>query len=276
MSRRVIADPVSRGRAGVGRPPLWECLSAAAGFAVLFSGALALRLHPNLLDRSAARILNRFAVEDGDGAINHLANAMTYPAVQGVAVVSLACGCWFMHSGSEVRRRLLRGSVAAVAAALAALVVQELIPVVLKPIFDPAAQVHPASVLGGIDSLRAAANPNSQSFPSERATLYAGVAIAVFASSRPIGTLALLASIVPELCRIYLGLHYPSDILGSFLLAAAIFWLMELEAPLGLDGPALRWERISPASFYTAAFAACYGLATAFEDLRTFLSMLRS
>jgi undecaprenyl-diphosphatase len=234
--------------------------------------AVALRLHPDVFDHAASRTLNRLAV--GNAKTSQLADVITFPAVQGLAIVSLACSSWFTRRSPNSKRRLVRGCVAAVLAAAAAHFLQESLPPVLKPIFDPNLKIHPADVLGTIDWLRANANPNSQSFPSERATLFAGVAIAVFAAHRPIGSVALALTVTTELCRVYLGMHYPSDMLGSVFLAAMVYWLVETTALFGLDDIVVKWERLSPPTFYGCAFIFCYGLVTAFEDVRTLLSVL--
>jgi membrane-associated phospholipid phosphatase len=254
------------------RSRIQRCLLSAMGFAGLLAAAIALRLHPDIFDRAVARAANRLAAPAS--ATSQLADLITYPSLQGVAVVSLACGCWFTGRSAGSRERLVRGCVAAVLAAAAAHFVQDSLPPVLKPIYDPGSQVRVPEVLGEIEWLRANSNPNSQSFPSERATLFAGVAIAVFAANRRIGSIALAVTAVTELCRIYLGLHYPSDILGSFFLAATIYWLVETTLLFGLDNVVIEWERSSPATFYGVAFAGCYGLATAFEDLRHLLAQL--
>jgi undecaprenyl-diphosphatase len=261
-----------RGMLLLNRPTIRRCLLNAIGFASLLAAAIALRLNPGVFDHMAARALNRLAA--GDITANQLANAITFPTLQGLAVVSLACGCWFTRTSPDSRERLVRGCVAAVLAAATAHFLQESLPPMLKPIFDPSLQIHPADVLGDIDSLRITSNPNAQSFPSERTTLYAGVAIAVCAASRPIGLIALVSTVTTELCRVYFGLHYPSDILGSFFLAAVMYWLVKTTAFFGFDHVAMKWERLSPASFYSVAFAGCYGLATAFEDVRNFLLLL--
>lgn len=254
------------------RPTTRRRLLNAIGFAGLLAIAIVLRLNPGVFDHAAARALNSLAA--GDGTANQLANAIIFPTLQGLVVVSLACGCWFTRTSPDSRERLLRGCVAAVLAAAAAHFVQGSLPPVPKPLFDPGLQIHPPDVLGDIDSLRASSNPYAQSFPSERTTLFAGVAIAVYAAYRPIGLIALIVTVATELCRIYLGLHYPSDILGSFFLAAMIYLLVETTALFGFDHLAMEWERSSPATFYSVAFAGCYSLATAFEGLRTVLPLL--
>ena len=245
----------------------------AIGFAGLLAVVTSLRLKPDMFDHVAARALNRLAAESG--AASHLANAITVPAVQGVAVVSLACGCWFARASPASRGQLLRGCAAAVLAAAAAHLLQELLPPVLKPLFDPALQLSPSDAWGDIGSLRASSNVDAQSFPSERATLFAGIAIAVRAACRPIGLVALVATATVELCRVRLGFHYPTDIAGSFVLAALMYVLVDMIPRFGIDHLAMTWERASPATFYCAAFAGCYGLATAFGDVRNILVLLR-
>jgi len=116
------------------RPTIRRCLLNAIGFAGLLAAAIALRLNPGVFDHTAARALNRLAA--GDITANQLANAITFPTLQGLAVVSLACGCWFTRTSPDSRERLVRGCVAAVLAAATAHFLQELLPPMLKPIFD--------------------------------------------------------------------------------------------------------------------------------------------
>ena len=260
--------PIVAGLAGCRRR-----LLNAIGLAGLLAVVTALRLKPDLFDHAAARAMNRLAAQSGEAG--QLANAITFPAVQGVAVVSLACGCWFARASPAARERLLRGCVAAVLAAAAAHFLQEALPPVRKPLFDPALQLDPLDAWGSLDELRASSNPYSQSFPSERTTLFAGIAIAVRASCRTVGLVALAATAAVELCRVYLGLHYPTDIVGSFVLAALVYVLVDTTPRFGLDHLTTNWERASPTTFYLVAFAGCYGLATAFEDVRTILPLLR-
>lgn len=245
----------------------------AVGLAALLASITALRLKPDALDHAVAGALNRLAAKSGTAT--RLADAITFPTVQGVAVMSLACGCWFARASPTNRERLLRGSVAAVLAAVAAHVMQVSLPPVPKPVFDPALQLAFPSAWGDIEMLRATSNASAQSFPSERATLFASVAIAVWAACRPIGRVTLAATATVELCRVFLGMHYPTDLAGSFILAALLYTLVDMTPRFGVDRLAMTWEQASPATFYCAAFAGCYGMATAFEDVREILQLLR-
>jgi len=151
---------------------------------------------------------------------------------------------------------------------------QRTLPTSPQPIFDPLLQLHVPAVLGDIDTLRTTSSPNSHTFPSERATMFAGLAIAVFLIRPKLGLLALGCTMLADVSRIYLGLHYPADIIGSYSLAAAIVWLAQMQWSSELGLRFVRWESISPSTFYMCAFFAYYQVTTAFQDLRDLAGIL--
>lgn len=107
-------------------------------------------------------------------------------------------------------------------------------------------------------------------FPSDHAVLFMAMAAGIFFISRRVGTAALVY-VVFAIClpRIYLGLHYPTDILGGAGLGVVIARLFHIERIRNwLASPALRWLQKSPASFYAFAFFLTYQLADMFDDVR--------
>jgi len=104
--------------------------------------------------------------------------------------------------------------------------------------------------------------------------MFAGLAIAVFLIRPKLGLLALGCTTLVDVSRVYLGLHYPTDIVGSYSLAAAMVWLAQMQWSVGLGLRFARWESISPSTFYMCSFFACYLVANAFQDLRDLAGIL--
>jgi undecaprenyl-diphosphatase len=126
------------------------------------------------------------------------------------------------------RRQLAqRSAVAAGAAAAVALLVAHFVSVAVdrpRPFVAHAASIHPF--------LAHAADP---SFPSDHATAAFAIAVAVALRWRGLGLVLLAAAAVVAVGRVFLGLHYPSDVLAGAALGsatAALMWLPPVRARL--------------------------------------------
>jgi membrane-associated phospholipid phosphatase len=249
--------------------PHRRCLANAAAFSLLFLATTILALYPDWLNRPVAKAINSLTIDRQFA--NALAFSVAYPSLQGLAVVSLVWCCWFSGIKAESRARMVSGTFAAILAGLIAYLLHRTLPTSPQPIFDPLLQLHVPAILGDIDT----SSPNSHTFPSERASMFAGLAIAVFLIRPKLGLIALGCTMLADVSRIYLGLHYPTDIVGSYSLAAAIVWLAQMQWSSELGLRFVRWERISPSTFYMCAFFAYYQVTTAFQDLRDLAAILR-
>ena len=242
----------------------------AIAFIVLFLGAVALACNRDWLDNPVAIGLNQLAV--AWHFASRLAAGLSFPSVEGIIVVSLIWGCWFSAADPKARARLVSGLIAAVLAGGVAYLVHRVFPAGPKPILDPALGLHPPGVMGNVDALNPVALANSGSFPSERATLFAGLAIAVFVVRPRLGRLAIAGTMLVEASRIWLGLHYPSDIIGSFCLAGAMICLGQMRWGALAGRSLINWETASPPSFYMCASFASYEMISGFQDLRELAS----
>jgi len=244
----------------------FRSLRNAVAFSLLFLGTIVVALYPDWFNRPVAKAINNITIDHQ--LANILAFGIAYQTVQGVTVVALVWCCWFSGLTSDLKARLMSGAVAAILSGIIARLVQRGLPTSPKPIFDPILHVHVPAVLGDIDLLKATSFPSSHTFPSERATMFAGLAIAVLLVRPTIGLIALACTTAAEFSRIYLGLHYPTDILGSFSLAAATVSLAQMQWGSRLGLGLVRWEMASPSTFYMCAYLASYETSTAFQDLR--------
>lgn len=106
----------------------------------------------------------------------------------------------------------LRWKLATLSAALSAVIGLGLNALLSHAWYDPRPFVtHPGQTLLLIS------HPADNGFPSEHATVAFAVAFAVFAYSRRLGIVLILAAAAIGLDRIFVGVHYPADVLASML-----------------------------------------------------------
>ena len=108
------------------------------------------------------------------------------------------------------------------------------------------------------------------SFPSDHAVLYFALATCVFAISWKAGILAYChAFFLVCLPRVYLGEHFPTDIVAGALIGVGIARLCANGTLNRWFGqPAIRWLANSPASFYTCFYVCTFSFAINFDTER--------
>lgn len=186
--------------------------------------------------------------------------------LKGYLILPLLWWAWFRRTTSdEDRRRVLLTLCAALSALAIARLLQLMLPYRARPVHT--AQLHftlpysfPTDSLAGWSS-----------FPSDHAALFFSLAAGLLLISPVIGGLALLhAGLIVSLPRIYLGLHYPTDLLGGAILGVTtmvLVWRFR-SALHAVVEPALTWSRASPQFFYPAFFILTSELAHLFKDTR--------
>ncbi|WFB08713.1 phosphatase PAP2 family protein [Streptomyces sp. LX-29] len=75
------------------------------------------------------------------------------------------------------------------------------------------------------------AGKSDYSFVSDHATLAMALAVGVFMASRKYGLAAIGLALFEGFCRVYMGVHYPTDVIGGFALGTAVALLL---APLAM------------------------------------------
>jgi undecaprenyl-diphosphatase len=110
----------------------------------------------------------------------------------------------------------------------------------------------------------------TSSFPSDHAVLFFTLATGIWFVSRQIGW-PILGYVLIVICfpRLYLGLHYLSDLLVGGLIGAGLATLAnDRRVRPWISAPALQWVDTSPGVFYAFAFLITGQIANLFEPLR--------
>jgi undecaprenyl-diphosphatase len=174
---------------------------------------------------------------------------------------------WFLPDPDRSRRRGTLLSV--LAGTILALVICRLavmgLPFRPRPIHTPGLEfvlpfgMNPESLRGW------------STFPSDHATFSFALAAGLWFVSRAAGMLLLAqAAILVCLPRIYLGLHFPTDILAGAAIGTTVAWTMTRPAlSEWLARPLLAWEAKRPALFYPALVLLCLQLADLMREART-------
>jgi membrane-associated phospholipid phosphatase len=84
------------------------------------------------------------------------------------------------------------------------------------------------------DMLRLAQPTADFSFPSDHAVMAGAVAAGLLVFSRPLGLVALGAGLLMAFARVYIGAHYPWDVVAGLALGSGLAWggWLLLQVPL--------------------------------------------
>jgi undecaprenyl-diphosphatase len=86
--------------------------------------------------------------------------------------------------------------------------------------------------------------------------------------------LFLYVAVIICLPRVYLGIHYPTDILaGAAIGLGCVAFLSNRAVRSVVASPILNWGERHPVLFYFALFLLAFQIATLFWDVRVALSL---
>ena len=188
--------------------------------------------------------------------------------VIGGGMVAMFWWAWnrYRDPQSEQREFLLFGLFASVSTIFVARVLALTLPFRARPLDNPLLGFRlpigmDANVLLGWSA-----------FPSDHAALFFCLAASLWMVSKRLGSIAFCyAFFVIALPRIYLGIHYPTDIIGGAVLGigvaclSRVVWLRKR-----VTHPALQWSAVNPASSNAFLFLISFEIAELFQSVRHF------
>ena len=219
----------------------------------------------NPFDAGIIHFLNQFAHRSWtlDNAVvlfsaNHL--------IKGGVIITLFWWTWFHEDEGKTQKRefLFYGVVSCILALIFARVLAHTLPFRERPLRNPALYFQMPYEMNEKVLLQ------WSSFPSDHAVLFFTLAACIFLVSRHAGILALCYTFfIICLPRIYLGIHYPTDILAGALIGFAIASLSRIAALReSLTRHGFLWLQKSPGSFYAFLFLVTFQIATLFDPAR--------
>jgi membrane-associated phospholipid phosphatase len=238
---------------------------------VLISGialiaAFVLAINPDIFDRPLTGLINGFAGRSAffDRLALIVFSSSTF---SGAVLVALVWSCWFDTTDPESRSHILVGTLASFGAGVISRFLQHTLPTHPRPFYDSTLDFKlPANLDQPLNTWN--------SFPSDHATVFAGLAIVIYIARSRFAFAAIALTALVELARAYMGAHYPSDLIGGAALASLVVWATQTSWFASLGNRIVVWQRRSPSLFYMSAFFISYQIATLAGDIRWVASIL--
>jgi undecaprenyl-diphosphatase len=185
---------------------------------------------------------------------------------------------WFQHPEDALRRRKVLTVL--ILAVLASLVINRtisvLMPYRIRPMETPGIGYHAPLFKDGFNLTDFEL---WSSFPSDQATYFFAFAAGFWFFSARLGLAMYAYSTLIVLSRIYLGTHFPSDVLAGALLGVAVQIGFNREPVRRAVTPILDLEKSKPAFFNALMFFVLLEMGTGFMNVRdigrSFFHLLR-
>jgi undecaprenyl-diphosphatase len=136
-----------------------------------------------------------------------------------LAMVLLVLWCWW-----SVRRRGAEDAASSVAALVWAPLAAGVAVLVNVPIRGFVERPRPFLDHQGLDVL--VSGKTDYSFVSDHATITMALGVGLFVANRKFGLVGIGLALLEGFCRVYMGGHYPTDVVGGFALGTAVALLL--------------------------------------------------
>ncbi|MFC5219320.1 phosphatase PAP2 family protein [Streptomyces coerulescens] len=136
-----------------------------------------------------------------------------------IALILLVVWCWW-----SVRRRGDEDAASSVAALVWAPLAAAVAVLVNVPIRGFVERPRPFNDHQGLEVL--VSGKTDYSFVSDHATIAMALGVGLFVANRKFGLVGIALALLEGFCRVYMGVHYPTDVVGGFALGTAVALLL--------------------------------------------------
>jgi undecaprenyl-diphosphatase len=191
--------------------------------------------------------------------------------LKGALVFAVIWYLWFRYADDRNKHEYLLASVGAAFIGLTLAKVLTWMIVRPRPFNEPSIGLR---IPFGIE---AASWEGLNSFPSDHGVLFFALATGIFFVSRRIGWLMFIY-VAAFIClpRIYLGIHYPTDVLAGAAIGLVTGWLVHLpQIRKPFTYLPMKWLEAKPGQFYACSFLLTYLICELFDPLISVASFMR-
>jgi len=223
----------------------------------------------NSFDTSIINFFNQFSHHSW-ALDNIFAFLASNNLVKGGAFTIVIWWLWFKADGNqeEVRKHIIAIIISCFVAVLLARTLALLLPYRGRPMHEAILNFVLPYGMDPSDLIK------WSSFPSDHAVLFYTLSTGFLIISKKLGIFAFIyTTLFIALPRIYLGIHYPTDILCGGLIGLVIGYIANQNFVMEkISKPVLKWNEKTPSLFYALFFLITYQIADLFDNSRSFVS----
>ncbi|MDQ0991702.1 phosphatase PAP2 family protein [Streptomyces sp. V3I7] len=146
-----------------------------------------------------------------------------------IGMVLVVLGCWWSVRRRSASADQAASSVAALVWAPLAAGIAVLVNVPIRGFVE-----RPRPFVDHRDLAVLVSGKDDFSFVSDHATITMALGVALFVANRKYGIAGIALALLEGFCRVYMGVHYPTDVIGGFALGTAVALLLSPPASAAL------------------------------------------
>lgn len=203
--------------------------------------------------------------------MDYVADRIESLQLKGLVFIATFGALWFRHAKTQARDRetLILLLIAIVLSLAVGRVFANLLPFRVRPMFTSGIGYH--APLFGTNAYF----ENWSAFPSDTAAIVFAMTTAFWSLSRWWGLLWAGFSIAAMMARVYVGLHYPGDILAGALIGIGVMLAINNQfMHARVAARIIAVERRAPGVFYGLLFPLILEISTLFSYTRSMIHIL--